>query len=109
MTHEIDPVSAFIVHKQDGTMAEFRMHDCGLHYVDFMPRKKNYTIVETVKANAKKQLEGARKAQEFKPIVGHPSTADLIVIVKTNQIANCLVTVDDINRAEKIYGPSVAY
>ena len=112
ITHEIDPVSTFIVHKQDGTMAEFRMHECGLHYLDFMPTAKNYTMVETVKANesgySKKQLEGAKKAREFQSIVGHPSTADLKVIVKTNQIANCPVTVDDIDRAEKIYGPSVA-
>ena len=112
ITHKVDPVSTFTVQKTDGTMAEFRMQECGLHCYDPRSAAKQFTMVETVQSNeagyTKKQILGAKKAREFQSIVGHPSTADLRVIIQSNQIANCPVTIDDLDRAEKIYGPSVA-
>ena len=39
--------------------------------------------------------------------VGHPSTHDLKSITQSNGIINCPITVDPIDRAEHILGPSV--
>ena len=35
------------------------------------------------------------------------STANLKAIISSNQVANCPVTVDDVEHAKKIYSPSV--
>jgi hypothetical protein len=43
----------------------------------------------------------------FCTATSHPSTQDMKSIVKSNLIVNCPVTAEDIDRAEKIYGPSV--
>ena len=40
-------------------------------------------------------------------MVGFSSTANLKAIIASNQVANCLVTVDDVECTEKIYGPSI--
>jgi len=39
---------------------------------------------------------------------GCPSVADLKTILKMNGIANCPITLDDVDIAEKIHGPDVA-
>jgi len=39
---------------------------------------------------------------------GCPSVADLKKILKMNGIANCPITLDDVDIAEKICGPDVA-
>ena len=88
----------------------FVMHPNGLHYFD-PNQKRELTMVQTVKDMSEGysdiQIWKAKEAREFQAKVGHPSTRDLKNIVKTNMIANCPVTVADIERAEKIFGPSV--
>jgi PII-like signaling protein len=60
------------------------------------------------KGSAKtKQLEQAKTAHDFQAKVGLPITHDLRYSIKLNLIANCPVTVEDVDRAEKIYGPSL--
>ena len=88
----------------------FVMHPNGLHYFD--PNQKcELTMVQTVKDTSEGysdiQIQKAKEAREFQAKVSHPSTRDLKNIVKTNMIANCPVMVADIERAEKIFGPSV--
>ena len=106
---EDDAGGALVVHKPDGTKLLFVMHDNGLHY--HHTKNRQMTLVNTVKKNAegysKRQVEAAKRAREFQSTVGHPSTADLKNIIKANLIANCPVSPDDVERAEKIFGPSV--
>ena len=39
--------------------------------------------------------------------MGHPSTSDLKNIVQTNQISKYPITVQDVERAERVFGPSI--
>ena len=100
---------AFVVHKPSGIDVHFIMHADGLHYHD--THNRQLTMVSTVKEESEgfstRQIEQAKIAREFQAKVGHPSTQDLKSIVKSNLIVNCPVTAEDIDRAEKIYGPSV--
>ena len=54
----------------------------------------------------KKQIQAAKKAREFQAVAGFPSTADLKAVIASNQVANCPITVEDLSRAKKIFGPS---
>ena len=109
VTYDSQGDSAFIVHKPNGTDVHFIMHADGLHYHD--TKNRQLTMVSTVKSesegHSKRQIEQAKTARDFQSRVGHPSTQDLKSIVKSNLIVNCPVTAEDIDRAEKIYGPSV--
>jgi hypothetical protein len=86
------------------------MHADGLHYHDTNHRQ--LTMVSTVKEESEgysqRQLTQAKIARAFQAKVGHPSTQDLKTIIKNNLIVNCPVTAEDIDRAEKVYGPSVS-
>ena len=109
VTFDSDTSNAFIVHKPNGAQLRFNMHRDGLYYHD--PRGHHMSMVNTVKEAeegfSKRQVAQAKLAREFQAIVGNPSTHDLKAIVSSNQLANCPITVDDIERAETIYGPSV--
>jgi hypothetical protein len=102
---------AFKVHKPNGVDVHFVMHADGLHYHDTKNRQFPMPMVSTVKEESegfsKRQIEQAKTARDFQAKVGHPSTQDMQSIVKSNLIVDCPVTAEDIDRAEKIYGPSV--
>ena len=101
--------SIFSVHKPNGTLVQFVMHPDGLHYHDTGCRE--LVLVTTVKDNeqgySRRQIAAAKAARTLQSIVGHPSTADLKSVLRSNQVANCPVTPADVDRAEAIYGPSV--
>ena len=56
---------------------------------------------------SKRQIEQAEAARKIQAKVGHPSTQDLKSIFKSNLFVNYPVTAENIDRAVKIYGPSV--
>ena len=109
VTYDSDNGSSFVVHKPDGNRMYFRMHPNGLHY--YNPSERDVSMVLTVKKAAEgysqRQVNLARTARQLQSMVGHPSTRDLKHIVKCNMLTNCPVSVQDIERAEKIFGPSV--
>jgi Reverse transcriptase (RNA-dependent DNA polymerase) len=109
VTYDTDGPSCFLIHKPDGEQIRFEMHVDGLHYHDTLNRQ--LTLVNTVREQSEgysaQQISKAKAAREFQTNVGHPSTSDLKAIIKSNQIANCPVTTQDIDRAEEIFGPSV--
>ena len=104
------PDSTFYVEKEDGTSIDFVMHPDGLHY--HHTKRQELAMVNTVAGNeegyTKRQLKEAKAARELQAIVGSPSTADLKAMLNSNQIANCPVTSEHVDRAETIYGPSIA-
>ena len=68
-----------------------------------------YSFLSTVSSNkqhfTRQEIEGADRARSLQQLLGWPSTADLKRYVANNLITNCPVTVDDITRAQYIYGP----
>ena len=89
---------------------QFKMHKDGLHYNDTVDRQ--VTLIQTVHQNeagySQRQLATARSARDLYSKVGHPSVQDFKAMIKNNLILNCPVTLDDIERASKIYGANIA-
>jgi len=109
LTYVSHPESIFTVHKNNGQVNQFKMHSDGLHYYD--TRSRSQAFVSTVSGEAegysKQQLSQAKQARELQAKLGHPSLHDLKSIVSANLISNLPVTIADIDRAEKIFGPSL--
>jgi hypothetical protein len=96
--------------KPNGIDAHFLMHANGLHYHD--TKNHELAMVSTVKQESegfsKWQLEQSKIAGDFQAKVEFPSTQDPKTVIQSNLIVNCHpVMTEDIDRAEKIYGPSV--
>ncbi len=70
------------------------------------------TVLNIVAENrlmyTERQYQQAKKARELYHAIGNPSVKDFKNIVKMNATKNCPVTVEDINIAEKIFGPDVS-
>ena len=109
VTYDTD-LNIFLVHIKD-KLLPFRQSEEGLYY--FNPTEMTHkSMVQTVDDNkafyTDRQIERAKRARELLHTLGCPSVADLKKIIKMNSINDCPVTVDDVNLAEKIYGPDVA-
>ena len=55
----------------------------------------------------KHQFEDAKQARRLYHIVGCPTVENFKHILRQNIIKNCPVTVEDVNIAEKIFGPDI--
>ena len=66
------------------------------------------TVADNAQFYMKQQVSRAKAAQDLLHAVRCPSMADLKNILKMNSIANCLITLDDVDITEEIYGPDVA-
>jgi len=92
---------------------EFRMHESGLHYYD--PRKERdeemifvNTVAENMSHFTKREIKGAEVARALYKAIDRPSMKDFKWIVRSNQIKDCPVTVQDIDVAISIWGKNVA-
>jgi hypothetical protein len=69
-------------------------------------------LINTVKENragyTQRQFEQAKKARELYHIVGTPTIETFKMLLKMNAIRNCPVTTEDVNIAEKIFGPDMS-
>ncbi len=67
--------------------------------------------METVAENSEhftlRQIERAKQARALHQLIGTLSIRDLKAVIQMNCIANNPVTVEDINVAEKIFGPDI--
>jgi hypothetical protein len=116
---------ALHVHLSDGSgYIRFKEHDSGLYLhdttegttaYDSAPSNDNeevvgYSYLETVadnkKAFTKRQINAADKARELYRKLGRPGAALFLDIIRN---INCPTTVDDVTRAERIYGKDVAF
>ena len=90
----------------------------GLYYMDTSDPMKHinvpingYSFLSTVKSNktsfTTQQIKGADRACSLQAILGWPSTTDFKSAVASNFIKNSPVTINDIDRAEFIYGPAL--
>jgi hypothetical protein len=72
---------------------------------------QDQTPMDSVEENKKmftdRQVERAKKARQLYHALGTPSTKDFKAIITMNAIKNLPVTIDDVNLAEKIFGPDI--
>jgi hypothetical protein len=85
-------------------------HTNGLHFFD--PRQADFVFVKTVESNmqlfSKWQVTRTDKARSLYVSLGFPSQKDFMWILRSNQIKDSPVMVEDAMAAYKIWGPSVA-
>ncbi len=65
-------------------------------------------VVENAQVHTKAQQERASKARKLLQALGFPTVKDLKYVIQRNAIQDCPVTLEDVELAEKIYGPNVA-
>jgi hypothetical protein len=114
--------SMFVVHRENRPNMEFRMHESGLHYfdprtvtLDPMPTKRKHdkvTFLNTVSENKEgftlRQIKGAQIARTLYSTLCYPSISDYKWVIRSNQIKDCPVTVQDVNVASTIWGKDIA-
>jgi hypothetical protein len=71
-----------------------------------------YTFVNTVTGNkegfTQRQIRGAEAARTLYRTLSYPSTADFRWAVRSNQIKNCPITIQDVDTATAIWGKDIA-
>jgi hypothetical protein len=82
------------------------MHESGLHYYD--PWKEQHlTFVNTVSENkegfTKRQIKGAELARTLYKTLSYPSMNEFKWVIRSNQIKDCPMTIQDIDVALKIW------
>jgi hypothetical protein len=83
------------------------MHESGLHYYEPM-KEQHLTFIKTVSENkegfTKRKIKGAELAQTLYKTLSYPSMKDFKWVIRSNQINDCPVTIQDIDVALKIWG-----
>jgi hypothetical protein len=107
------------VYKHNGDKLRFKESGNGLYYYDTAELSKARTtssdysfvsssVVENKTKYTNRQVNDADLAKRVYAMVGRPSHATYIKMIRENQIDGCPITVDDANRAVKIYGTDVS-
>ena len=125
IVYDSDVEDAFKVYTKDGII-KFKQNQEGLYvykpttnYMKSVARQKgmnppverhNY-LVSSVEENkmgyTKRQFEDAKRARRLYHIVGCPTVENFKHILRQNIIKNCPVTIEDVNIAERIFGPDI--
>ncbi len=73
---------------------------------------EGFVMVNTVRANfegyTKRDIEKAQEARRLQGMIGNPIERDFVGMVREKLIANCPVTVRNIQNANQIFGPNLA-
>jgi hypothetical protein len=120
--------AALHVHLLDGSCyLRFKEHESGLYLHDTTEGKSSYqqatpntneeingysylqTVADNKKGFTKRQITAADNARQLYRKLGRPGAARFLEIVRNNFIINCPITLDDVTRAEQIYGKDVAF
>ena len=118
--------NSFLVHLNDNIKLKFCCHTNGLYYCDtrnifkddlhtafsFFQKIYHKTCnLQTVKDNKDKytqrEIRKADEARQLSRVLCHPEQSVLERMIKNNVLQNCNVTIQDVKRAEKIYGKSI--
>jgi acyl-CoA thioesterase len=110
----------FVVHRESANkpnMEFVRMHESGLHYFDpsesatTLNYNGDFTFVNTVSGNkegfTQRQIKGAELARTLYATLSYPSWKDFKWVIRSNQIKDCPVTVQDrahVDVAHTIWG-----
>jgi hypothetical protein len=124
----------FVVHRESANLPnmKFLMHESGLHYYDPSQHKtsssardgsiistyrknsesSDFLFVETVSGNkvsfTKRAIKGAEAARTLYSTLSYPSWPDFKWVIRSNQIKDCPVTIEDANNAYQIWGTNIA-
>ena len=81
----------------------------GLFYMDTSRMQSSFitTVNDNESAYSQDEVYRAKLARSLMAKIGRPSTRDFVHIIRNNLLPNTTITVDDIKRAEKIYGPDL--
>ncbi len=127
-----DRDGVFVVHTPKGVV-EFKPSDRGLHYIDISKEgdlvrhmlvhietndkttssDEGFVMVNTVRGNfegyTKHNIKKAQEARCLQGMIGNPTECKFVGMVCDKLIANCPVTVRNIQNANWILGPNLAY
>jgi len=111
---------AFMVTRDDGTIIKFEPSTEGLYYYDFTTSVKRHqerivptntqstmmieTVNELQRNYTARELKQMDEARRLYVIMGRPSKADFIKILKRGKILDNPVRIEDFNNAERVYG-----
>ena len=116
VTMDSDTEHAITVHLTNTHLMKFTRCSSGLYFydtrgIDTVVPELPYSLLTTVKANKEffspREIERADKARFLQSQLAWPSTSDFKSYVRDNLLLNCPITVQDITRADAIYGPQV--
>jgi hypothetical protein len=92
----------FVVHQESESKPnmEFHMHECGLYY--YKPKKTAHiafriTVSKNKEGFIKRKIKGTETARALYTTLSYPSMKDFKWVIRSNQIKDCPVTVQDIN------------
>ena len=118
VTYDSWKEDAFNVHTNNGVV-QFKRNNHGLYtykpresYIEEVEAKnKMCNLVTTVNENkvgyTKRQIENAKTAWKLYHMMGCAMIQNFKHILRQNIIMNCPVTTEDIDNAEKIFGPDI--
>ena len=66
------------------------------------------TVRENFEGYTKHNLEKAKEARRLQGMVGNPTEHEFVGMVREKLIANCPITVRDVDNANRIFGPDLA-
>jgi hypothetical protein len=66
------------------------------------------TVAENEAQFTQREVIEAQRARRLSKLLGYPSTKDTAKMLSNGSLLNCPITVQDVHRANKIYGPDVA-
>ena len=119
ITMDTKKEDAIVVTTKEGNVIRFKPYSNGLFYYDmetvtsnkFKETVKPYSLVQTVESNKQfftaNEIKGADMSRNYQEILFFPGTSTLKTYLQDNLINNSAVTVDDVNRADIIYDPSI--
>ena len=94
-------------------IVRFKKRAEGLHHHKFSEDCANsvnrghqfaHTVEQNEEGHTKEQQEHAKAAQKSHRIIGAPTVENFKCLIKSNQVMNCPVTVDDIDTAQNTHG-----
>jgi hypothetical protein len=116
VTMDTNEAHTMMVHVSPNLILRFQQCGSGLYYYDTAANESNsnvisYSFLSTVRNNKdyfnRQEIEGVDRARILQGNIGWLLTKDMRNYIASNLSVNCNVTVDDVNRAEAIYGPQV--
>jgi hypothetical protein len=113
ITYDKNDLMFVVHHEPDKADMEFRMHESGLHYYDPHTRKnERLSLVNTVAENkssfSKRQIKDAEVPRTLYRTLDRLSMKDFKWIIRSHQIKDNPVTVQDIEVAISIWGKNIS-
>ena len=117
--------NSIFVHREDGMVMEFKQYKFGIYYVDVTEQGKqsntssdinynyypSFSLIQTIEDNkskyTKRKVRNAERARALMRKLGSPSQHDFEHYLKEKFIRNCSLTVLDVKRTVKTFGPEV--